>query len=780
MTAAFPKVLLLVWLVARPISWPGALEVDGRAVADLEEARPRWADSPADAPRVPADAHRSSADAQPAPTDAQRLTAIDRLVARYGVDGATPFLLPMLADREPTVRLYVGRLLARAGAPAATTAAIGWIKTPTVPIVDRAFGLDVLGQAATLAPAARAIVEQAVRDPEATIRAQALEALERHPIGPSLRVVLGALDDDNREVRLAAVRLAAAAGDPLAALPLLGRLEDVDRQIRLQATEALGRLADLRAVPALLRLTGEGTADLRTAAIDALGALGALGEIGTTAAVPVLAALARRGVDDLARHAMVALGEIGTPSAIAALIAALRVTPAVEEAALGLRHAGPAAVAALVGEVERGAAGSAARAAALLGEIGDRRATGPICRAFERDGEGGPLGLAALAALARLADPDSVPTLTRAAESPDPEIRLGAFAASLAIADPRSVAVVEGGLLDPDARVRALAARLAASVGARAAAPALAARIADPDAAVRRAAARGLAQIGNGVGNRVGDGVGPGDASRGLITPVLAALAQPDAPSRDDDELEAIGDALEALAGPADVASLGRAFATARGDNRAPIARGLAAASAGRSISDRTIIDQLLAAVADGGLAALAAADTLAAARVPSGAVAALARAFADAERAVRARLCPAIASTPDGGAWLATLILSSDQAPEVRAAAAWAARGGTEARAALESATHDVDAAVAANARAALSAGAARTGTGWTAVRLRATDDLPLVGRWVTMANGQGPAVEAMTDSFGVARVSGLPPTPTPAGHQEARVAGLRLRDGS
>jgi cellulose synthase operon protein C len=727
MTAAWTTLLLALSLLAGSFSWPGARQADGRAVAVGDSA----------AAQVPA-------------SEAQRLMAIDRLIAVHGMAAATPFLLPLLADREPSVRLFAARLLARAGSPVAGAAATAWIVKPAVPLVDRAFGLDVLGLAPTLSPADRTAIEQAMRDPEAAIRLHALEALERHPIGPSLPVVLGALDDDNRDVRLRAVRLAEAAGDPRAALALCDRLDDADRQVRLLAISALGRLADLRAAPALLRLVDEGTVDERTAAIDALGTLKA------TAAAPRLIALGRRAADDLARHAILALGEIATPAAIGALVGTLRTPPVPAEATIALRHAGAAATSALVGEVERGGPSAAALAAKLLGQIGDRHATFPLCAVVER---GGAIGLAALEALAGLADPAAVPTLARAAESPDAEIRQRAFMALLSIADPRSVAVLEGGLVDPDPAVRVLAARLAARIDARGAAPALAARLADGDPAVRRAAAEALARVA--------------DASSQLLTSVLAALTQSGAPPRDDGEAEAIGDALERIASATDARELARAFALARGGARAAVAHGLAAAHVGQPISDRALIDQLIVAVGEGGLSALAAGDALAVTVVPAAAVAELARAFGDAEPMVRARLCPAIAGTPDGGAWLAALIEARDEAPEVRAAAAWAARGRAEARKALEGAAHDGDAAVARNAEAALGAPAHR-GTAWAAVRLRAPDGAPLGGRWVTIEDSGGIAVLALTDSFGVARVTGLP-----GGRLDLRAAGSSLRDG-
>ncbi len=145
--------------------------------------------------------------------------------------------------------------------------------------------------------------------------------------------------------------------------------------------------------------------------------------------------------------------------------------------------------------------------------------------------------------------------------------------------------------------------------------------------------------------------------------------------------------------------------------------------------------------------------------------MAALARAFADAEPAVRGRLCAAIARTPRGGDWLASLIASASEPLQVRAAAAWCARGLPDARSALEIAARGPEEPLAANARAAL-AGAGK-GMGASAIRLRAPDGAPLVGRWVTLEGG-GVAVAAMTDETGLARVDGLSAAVTAAWHAD------------
>ena len=308
------RLVALIGLVAGDFGWPGALQIDGQALTAIPER--------------------------------ERPAGVERLLERHGIEAAGPYLLPLLSDPEPEVRAYVGRLLVRAGDQTAVAAAIEWLTTPGRPPADRMLGLDVLSHAATLTPRARQAIEQAIRDRDAPVRIRALAALGRHDPLPSLPVVLAALDEDSREVRLAAAlvieRADAPAAARLATLPLLERLDDADRLIRLSALRTLGALRDPRAIPALVRIASEQsmelrTAELRAAAVDALGSPA----MGGGAALTTLVRLARhRPVDELARHADLALGEIATPAAVAALIAALSVPPVPQEAKQGLLHAG--------------------------------------------------------------------------------------------------------------------------------------------------------------------------------------------------------------------------------------------------------------------------------------------------------------------------------------------------------------------------------------------------------------------------------------------------------
>jgi hypothetical protein len=411
----------------------------------------------------------------------------------------------------------------------------------------------------------------------------------------------------------------------------------------------------------------------------------------------------------VARHAQLALGEIATPPAIAALVEALRRPPVPEETKLALLAAGAAAVEALAAEVAHGPVASGARAALLLGQLGDRRATATLAAAADtRDGDPA-LWLVALEALGRLKDPASLPALARATEAPQADVRLAAFAALEALGDPRGLAVVDAGLADPDPRVRAAAVRLAVVLDATCASGGRFARpLNDADPAVRMAAAEAATRCAE-------------------VHPTTGGAASLDAAL-----LEARGEPTPAFLGL------------------------LAAAHAAEPLESHAVVERMLQIIAAGGPSAAAAADVLAVSRLSDAEASGLARAFPESAPTVRARLCPAIARTPQGGEWLAALIAAASEPPEVRAAAAWAARDARGARAALELAARGPEGPLARNARAALAAGGHANG-GWSALRLLAADGGPRAGRWVTLA-APGIEVDVRTDEAGVARLEGLP----------------------
>jgi hypothetical protein len=270
------------------------------------------------------------------------------------------------------------------------------------------------------------------------------------------------------------------------------------------------------------------------------------------------------------------------------------------------------------------------------------------------------------------------------------------------------------------------------------------ARLEDADAVVRREAAAALARLPSL----------PADLARPLVEVVARAAL-------DATSVEALAGALERVVGAGDRAGLARAYQKATTPlARAVLARGLAAAAAGAPLEDASLVVALLADVGDGGEAAPAAAEALGQAKLGRPTEATLAGLFARAEPTVRARLVPALARFEAGVGALARTLADASEPASVRAAAAWALAGVGDARGALASAAVDADPAVSANARAALALPGerARRRGSWSAVDVTSAGGEACAGCWVAVTAGGGPAVWALTDARGRARVGGLP----------------------
>ncbi len=585
-----------------------------------------------------------------------------------------------------------------------------------------------------------------MRDRDPVVRLRALEALGRQSPAASFSVVLGALDDDSREIRqqaallIALIARASPADARLATLVLLERLDDADHLIRLAALRALGSLHDPRAIPALVRMSQEQAIDLRTAAVDALAASGSTA---SAAAVSMLIGFSRhRPIDELARHADLALGEIATPRRHRRA----RRPPCARHRfprrpgwgcfmpARPPSRRWPARSRTVRRPARCWQPGCSAKLVrpAIAGPP-------PALTAALASPEGATVTLVALDALARLGDPAAVPAIARAAGAPEADLRAQAFEALRAFADPRTAASVEGGLADPEPRVRAAAAALAGCARRARRRPAAGGparrrrfRGADggrPSAGPYRRRAAG-AHVG-GAGGDEGSGPRPG-------------------------ELEALGDALAANVAGADAAALGQAFLAAEPALAGPLARALAAAAhRAPPLADRAVVARAIAL-----LEAAAAPPRPRPTCSPPPACQTVrwppwrAPSLTPARRSARgsATLSPTRHGAESGWRRWSSLRPSRCRSAPPRPGR----RAGSPPRApALAAAAQAAEGPLAANARAAL-AGGARGGAGSTAIRLRAPDGAPLAGRWITLA-GDGVAVAAMTDETGLAEIDGF-----------------------
>jgi HEAT repeat protein len=272
------------------------------------------------------------------------------------------------------------------------------------------------------------------------------------------------------------------------------------------------------------------------------------------------------------------------------------------------------------------------------------------------------------------------------------------------------------------------AARLAGRLRARSHTAALVALLAHPDGLVRTEAIAALGAVGG--------------------VEACTALARAAAGTND----ERLGEALEASAEPACVPPILSVLRSGRA--QPSLVRGLAAATGGAPSNE--VVRPLIEALGGEPVAAELAADALAAARLSHRQAQEVAGAFEGARATVRARLCPALALTAAGRARLAAAVGDRTEDDEVRAAAAWALAGATEAapRAALEQARTSLHPALAGNAQAALQA---RRGAETATVALRTAGGRPLPGQWLRAALPGGPSVWARTGSAGRVHLSGL-----------------------
>ena len=218
--------------------------------------------------------------------------------------------------------------------------------------------------------------------------------------------LLQAVEEEDDDVRIAALELLTELGDRTVLPQARAFLAKSSMKIRRQVVITLGRLRDTEAVPVLCKLL-EGDAELL------LPAIAALGEIGDKRAVPALCAVlgSKRSESDsdLARSAVRSLGQIGDAEALPALGLAL----------------------------QQGAPVTREAAAAALGQIGDPSAL-PLLRLALEDRE--PVVRFSVAvALSKVSHPDSVPALETALQDHSPNVRVAAVASLAAIGDPAAI-----------------------------------------------------------------------------------------------------------------------------------------------------------------------------------------------------------------------------------------------------------------------------------------------------------------------------------------------------
>jgi HEAT repeat protein/beta-lactamase regulating signal transducer with metallopeptidase domain len=202
----------------------------------------------------------------------------------------------------------------------------------------------------TVSPAVLQGLTDAMKDTDADVRKQALQALTRLGVPVAFDTLVASVKDPDADIREHAAFALGRTKDPRAVAPLTAALQDEDADVREQAVFALSQLRSAEAVPALRKALSDASPDVREQAVIALWqlrdpasvpafmqalkdedadvreqAVFALSQLGDRSALPaLLQALANDPSDDVREQAAFALSQIGDESAVAGLTAALK------------------------------------------------------------------------------------------------------------------------------------------------------------------------------------------------------------------------------------------------------------------------------------------------------------------------------------------------------------------------------------------------------------------------------------------------------------------------
>jgi HEAT repeat protein len=234
---------------------------------------------------------------------------------------ATPALLTLLHDREATIRVVAAHALGNVGGEPARNALITGL-TDKSPLARAAVAF-ALGSMGPGAAASAPHVRQRLADPDTNVRVASARALWQitGDATASVPVLIATLNRPNAwDSALALGAMREAASNAVPALINLIQREKVPRPLREMPVSALalGQIG-MPAVPALIKLTTDSDARVRTSAAIALGFVGAKAE----PAIPHLVPLLRDGDADVRRAATLALGNIDSGQHASALVPAL-------------------------------------------------------------------------------------------------------------------------------------------------------------------------------------------------------------------------------------------------------------------------------------------------------------------------------------------------------------------------------------------------------------------------------------------------------------------------
>ena len=167
-------------------------------------------------------------------------------------------------------------------------------------------------------PAVLQGLTEALKDSDAEVRKQAMQALARIHAPGMYDVISQALKDADAEVRQQAAFALSQMRDQRAVPALISALKDTDADVRQQAAFALSQLRPAEAVPSLSAALKDSDDDVREQALFALS------QIRDASAVPAITAALSDRADNVREQAAFALSQLGDAKAVPALLAALK------------------------------------------------------------------------------------------------------------------------------------------------------------------------------------------------------------------------------------------------------------------------------------------------------------------------------------------------------------------------------------------------------------------------------------------------------------------------
>ncbi|WP_292517017.1 HEAT repeat domain-containing protein [Methanoculleus sp.] len=169
-----------------------------------------------------------------------------------------------IETRRDLRRVYAAAILGEIGDPSAVESLIRALKDPNDDLRCQATG--------AIAKFGRGSVEPLtamLADPDPEVRTVVLGVLGDTGEASAVAALIGALHDENTDVRGAAAGALFRMGD-LAVDPLIGATKDADRNVRLYAAGALKYIGNPRAIDALEALARSGDAEEKSVAEDAI------------------------------------------------------------------------------------------------------------------------------------------------------------------------------------------------------------------------------------------------------------------------------------------------------------------------------------------------------------------------------------------------------------------------------------------------------------------------------------------------------------------------------